>query len=620
MEEVEDLETQQGQEGQEGQEGQDTQKRSKTDHQSNSNSVWSGLTPLFKLAHGELKTLICATFFLLIATALNLTYPTLIGWVVDSINLGITNPSQSKVAQAQLNRWVLLLILLFSFMGLATFARSYLFTVAGERVVVRLRGDLFSHLLHQDQNLFDVTHSGQWVTRLADDTAKVQRAVTVNFSMLLRYLLGTLGALGILAWISLELTLVMTLIVPITIIAASIYGRALRRLSKRVQDGLAGAGEIAQEAISGIRTVQAFNGEPSEVSRYQTALHIAFKLAQRRAWLGGIFQGGISFVSYVAIAVVVWYGGRLTLAGVLSLGDLTAFMLYTFTLAFSVGALSGLWEDLSKALGATEVVFQLLARSSEMSGGVLTPPKCDGALCIQDVDFTYPARPDVQVLYRLNLTLKPSEMIALVGPSGGGKSTIAALLQRFYDPQFGQITLDNIPLPQLDLQWLRDRVGVVAQESFLFATSLIDNIRYGKPSATSEEVELAARSANAHEFILNFPEGYQTQIGERGLRLSGGQRQRIAIARAILKDPQILILDEATSALDAESEHLVQEALTRLMRGRTTLMIAHRLSTVRQADRIIVIERGGVVEEGSHEELMKRQGRYAMLVRQQISD
>ena len=211
-------------------------------------------------------------------------------------------------------------------------------------------------------------------------------------------------------------------------------------------------------------------------------------------------------------------------------------------------------------------------------------------------------------------------MIALVGPSGGGKSTVAALLQRFYDPQFGQITLDNIPLPQLDLQWLRDRVGVVAQEPFLFATSLIDNIRYGKPSATSEEVELAARSANAHEFILNFPEGYQTQIGERGLRLSGGQRQRIAIARAILKDPQILILDEATSALDAESEHLVQEALTRLMRGRTTLMIAHRLSTVRQADRIIVIERGGVVEEGSHEELMKRQGRYAMLVRQQISD
>ena len=577
---------------------------------------------LLSLAKGERRALLWATVSLLVAASINLSYPKLIGMIVDAISLGTSEESSASAltqAHADLNRWVLILIGLFCVMGIATFVRSYLFTLAGERVVFHLRRTVFERLLEQEQALFDTTHSGQWLSRLADDCSKIQRAVTVNLSMLLRYLISTVGALGILSWISWELTLIMVTVVPLTVAGAALYGRALRRLSKKVQDDLARSSEIAQEAIAGIRTVQTFNGAPLEVRRYSATLDLAFSRAQRRAWLGAIFQGGISLASYIAIAVVIWYGGGLTLSRALSLGDLTAFMLYTFTLAFSVGALSGLWEDFSKALGSTEVIFEILSRIPLVQGGPLRPRTCEGRVEFEGVTFAYPARLEIDVLRDLTLTLHPKEVVALVGVSGGGKSTVAALIQRFYDPREGRITLDGAMLSTLDLIWLRAQVGVVAQEPILFATSLEENIRYGRPEATLEEIEEAARVANAHAFIDALPKGYQTQVGERGMRLSGGQKQRVAIARALLKNPQILILDEATSALDAESERAVQEALTRLMVGRTTLLIAHRLSTVRQADRLVVIEGGTLVEEGSPEVLLAQGGRYADLVRRQLT-
>jgi ATP-binding cassette subfamily B protein len=393
----------------------------------------------------------------------------------------------------------------------------------------------------------------------------------------------------------------------------------LRRISRDIQDGLAHASEVAGEAIGGVKTVRAFDALDLETDRYRERLHEAFKLARRRAWLGATFQGGMSLASYAAIAAVVWYGGRLALEGDLSLGDLTAFLLYTFTLAFSIGTLNGLWEDFSKALGSTDVVFELFERPEVIPSGSHRPSTCLGEVYFNEVSFSYPSRDEVLVLDRLSLRLAPQKTLALVGQSGGGKSTVASLLQRMYDPDEGDVTLDELSLRDLDTHWLRSQIAVVSQEPQLFAATIEDNLRYGRPQATQDELVSAAIAAQAHDFISTLPEGYQTLIGERGVRLSGGQRQRIAIARALLRDPKILILDEATSALDAESEEAVQHALKELMAGRTTLMIAHRLSTVRDADEIVVIEEGRVIESGQHDQLIARGGRYAQLVRAQLS-
>lgn len=575
----------------------------------------SGFKALFTLARSELLALSVATICLLIATALNLTLPKIIGTLVDTMTQADLS---SEEAGNRLDWAVVGLLLLFAGVGLATWARSYLFTLAGERIVLRLRQLLFGNLLQQPQSFFDETHSARWVARLADDTAQIQRAVTVNLSMLLRYLLGALGALALLAHLSWRLTLVMSLVVPITAGAASIYGRALRRISKGVQDELASASEVAGESLGGIQTIRSLDAAFIAEARYSHRLQSAFTQARRRAWLGATFQGGISFASYAAIGAVIWYGGHLCLQGILSIGDLTAFLLYTFTLAFSIGALSGLWEDFSRAMGATEVVFELLHQPHPQDQGELRPETCLGEVRFDEITFHYPSRPDVTVLSGLTLQLKACQVLALVGQSGSGKSTIAALLQRIYDPIEGQITLDGHALSSLDSHWLRSQLAVVSQEPLLFATSIEENLRYAQPEATQDELERACVAARAHDFIQALPEGYQTLIGERGVRLSGGQRQRIAIARALLRNPRILILDEATSALDAESEEAVRVALAQLMEGRSTLMIAHRLSTVRDAHQIAVIEHGRVLELGQHKELLDRGGRYAELVRTQL--
>jgi ATP-binding cassette subfamily B protein len=376
---------------------------------------------------------------------------------------------------------------------------------------------------------------------------------------------------------------------------------------------------MAEEALGGIRTVRSFAAEPAEAERYSGAIARSLGLARRRIRASALFMSATTFAGFGAAALVFWYGGALVARGEISAGELTSFLVYTLLCGFSLGALADLWADFLRALGAAERVFELLDRAPPTASGGRTLPRVEGALALEGVEFRYPSRPDTVVLTDLSLAAAPGEVVALVGPSGAGKSTIAALLLRFYDPGAGTIRLDGVDLRELDPSWLRRQIGLVAQEPLLFSASIADNIRYGRPEATGVEIEAAARAANAEPFVQRFPGGLDTLVGERGVQLSGGQKQRIAIARALLVDPRVLVLDEATSALDAESEHLVQEALERLMRGRTTLVIAHRLSTVRHADRVLVIDGGRVLESGRHDELVARGGLYRRLLERQLA-
>ncbi len=570
----------------------------------------SAFQRLLSLAKQERASLLWGTLFLLIASGLNLTYPMLIGKLIDSVKGG--------GGQEAVNQYAVWMIGIFVLVGISTFLRSYLFTVAGERIVTRLQERLFQQVLQQEIGFFDQRRTGELLNRLTSDATVLQKAVTVNVSMGLRFALSGLGAIGILIWTSWKLALLMLAVVPVIAVGAGLYGRMLRKISRSVQDAFADANAIAEESIGGIRTVRSFAREGEEHARYKAGIESAFALAKKRAWVGAWFSGLISFAGYGSIVAVLWYGGHLLASGEMDFGELTSFMLYTFTVAFSLGALSGLYEDFAKAIGASDRVFELLERDSEQVDGTERIANPVGSLTFRDVEFAYPTRPDASVLKGVSFDIEPNQVVALVGPSGGGKSTVAALISRFYDVQSGDIALDGVSISTLEMDWLRERVAVVRQEPILFATTILDNIRYGRPSATKEEVLTAAKAANAHDFVSAFPEGYETLVGERGVRLSGGQKQRIAIARAILKDPVLLILDEATSALDVESEHLVQEALERLMENRSSLVIAHRLSTIQHADTVVVLSEGQVVEQGSHDDLLAQEGLYHRLVHKQF--
>lgn len=543
-----------------------------------------------------------------VAGAIGLAFPLVVRRLLDAAFSPGAAPAAARQA---LDRAMLLLVALMLVQAGFNFLRTYSLGRVGESVVADLRKKVFGHLLDLDVPFFTSRQTGELVSRLTADVATVQSAVSQALAQVVNQGITLLGGLVLLFVLEPRLTLVMLAVVPPVVVAGAVFGRGLRRVSAEFQDRLAAASAAAEEAIGGMRVVKAFGAEDAERRRYAAGIDAAFEAALRRVRLRALFVPAVLLCAFAGLGVVLWYGGRLALAGQLSSGDLVAFLLLTMFVAGSLGTFTGLWAQLQEASGASKRVFELLDARPELPvdprpvrlGGVR------GAVALEEVSFTYPGRA-TPALDRVSLAAEPGSVVAVVGPSGAGKSTLLSLLMRFADPDAGAVTLDGVDLRRLDPAELRSHLAYVPQETVLFSGTVADNLRLAKPDATDAELRAAAEAADAHEFISALPQGYDTPVGERGVRLSGGQRQRIAIARALLRDPRVLLLDEATSSLDGESEAAVQRALARLMAGRTTVVVAHRLATVANADRIYVLHDGRVVDVGAHGELMARGGLY----------
>jgi ATP-binding cassette, subfamily B, bacterial MsbA len=555
-----------------------------------------------------------ALLSLLIAGGLGLAFPQLVRQIIDAAFLEHDGDKLNRLAAG--------LIGLFAFQAGFSFLRSYLLSYTGERIVADVRTQLFTHLTNLPFSFFATRRVGELTSRLASDVSVIQTVTTGSLTELLRMSLVLFGGIAIIAITNPRLTLLMLLIVPIVMVSAQYYGRYVRRMSTRVQDRLAEANSVLQESLSAIRIVQSFVREDYERKRYQERIQEALRLAVRRAVASGGFVAFIIVVVYSGIVVVLWFGSRMVASGEITAGQLMAFVLYTFLVSGAIGGMSELYGQFQSAIGATRRVFELLDTKPEIvdAPDALPLEKVRGQVEICDVTFTYPDERAIEVLADVSIKAQAGEIIALVGPSGAGKSTLVTLIPRFYDVTGGAILVDGLDIRTLRLRDLRGAIAVVPQETTLFGGTIRENIAYGKLDASEEQIEAAAHAAHAHEFVSEFPDGYSTIVGERGVKLSGGQRQRIAIARALLKDPAILILDEATSSLDSESERLVQDALETLMEGRTTFVIAHRLSTVRRADRIVVLNGGRIVQEGTHSELLTVGGLYKQLYDIQFRD
>jgi ATP-binding cassette subfamily B protein len=499
--------------------------------------------------------------------------------------------------------------------------RYYLVMWIGERVTADIRATVYSHVLRMSPTFFEVTRTGEVLSRLTADTTLVQSVVGAGLSIALRSGFMLIGAFIMLFVTSTRLTLLTLVLVPVVVLPVWIYGRRIRRLSRDSQDRIADSSGIAEEVLNAIQVVQAFTLEKFQDRRFAESVERSFATARKRLRASALLSGLIVLTSFGAIVIVLWIGARSVVSGSVTPGTLGQFLLYATIVAGSTTALGEVWSDVQRAAGAMERLMELLGAQPEIrppANPEPLPATRNGSILIERVAFNYPSRPAQRALDDFSLEIRPGETVALVGPSGAGKSTVFQLLLRFYDPQQGRIRIDGVDIARADPAEIRQRIGIVPQHTVLFAENVLENIRYGRPDATDEEVMAAARNANADDFIRRLPEGYGTFLGEKGLRLSGGQQQRIAIARAILKDPPILLLDEATSALDAESELLVQSALRNLMRGRTTVIIAHRLSTVQRAERIVVMNEGRIVDSGRHEELLRRDTLYARLARLQF--
>ncbi|MBC7533518.1 MAG: ATP-binding cassette domain-containing protein [Oligoflexus sp.] len=569
------------------------------------------LKRMLRVARPELTPLSWGLVFLVISSASALAYPQLMRWMIDNV---LTPKKLDMLLPV-----ILGLFLAFLVQGITSSLRYFLFTMSGERIVIRLRQKLYERILAQEVSFFDLNRTGDLMSRLSSDCQTLQNAVSINVSMGLRNLGQVIGGLGFMFYTSWRLSALMLIMIPPIAGAAALFGKKIRKNSKIFYSVLSEGSTIANETISGVRTVKSFVQEAAEIGRYRASMELALVYVRKGIVATTTLMTVATIFGLGAICFVLWYGGREVILGTLTSGDMTQFLLYLMLVAIGVGSLGGLWGDFMAAVGASERVFDIIEREPEHLDVGKTPAHIQGVLEFTDVHFHYPTRTDIEVLRGINFKVQQGQAVALVGSSGGGKTTIASLLPRYYEPTLGQILLDGEPIHEIKLGWLREQIGVVSQEPVLISTTIEENIRYGKPEATDADVEAAAQAANALEFIRSFPDGMKTRVGEKGLQLSGGQKQRVAIARALLKNPKILILDEATSNLDTASEYLVQEALQRLMEGRTTLIIAHRLATVRNADNIFVIQNGTIVQSGTHDILIAdKEGLYFELLQRQI--
>ena len=558
--------------------------------------------------------LVGALVLICIGTAIGLAFPLIVRELLDAAFL--------SADRGLLDRVALFLVGLFLFQALVNFGQSYLAASVSERVVADLRTDLFHRLVGQPPGFFSRRRTGDLSSRLASDTGMVQGILRFGIPELARQGLFLVGALVLVTVTHPRLTLVTLIAIPPTVATAWILGRRVRRISTGIQDRLADAISRAEQVFTQIRTVQSFNRERWEEEQFGTAVTDTRDAGLDRAVARALLTGVVTFTAFGAIVLVLWEGGRLVLDGTLTPGTLVAFLLYAVTIAAAVTSLAGFWGNLQEASGAARRIFELLDHPIELESPerpVPLPRPVRGRVTYSQVRFRYGSELP-EVLHNVDLALEPGESVALVGSSGAGKSTLASLLPRFYDVESGSVQVDGVDVRKVALQELRSVIGLVPQEPLLFAGTIRDNLRYGNPEATDDAIVRAAREAHADEFISDLPGGYEALVGERGVTLSAGQRQRIAIARVLLKAPSILILDEASSALDAESEALVQDALERLMEGRTTLVIAHRLSTILRADRIVVLDQGEIAARGTHAELIGTSDLYARLYRRQFEE
>lgn len=573
----------------------------------------SKLSQIFTFLIPYKGAFIAGLVFLLFSSLTLLSFPYVAGKLIDT--------AQGSVwIFSDIHHIALLLLGILAIQSIFSFFRVWLFALVSEKAMRDIRLAVYGRLVRLPVPFFDKRRTGELISRITSDVSLLQDTFSTTLAELFRQLVTLVAGVAFLLFNTPKLTVFMLATFPLLVLIALVFGKFIRRLSKKTQDELAAANVIVEETLQSISTVKSFVGEAYEVNRYGKGLEKVVRVALAAAKYRGAFISFIIFALFGGIVGVMWYGASLVASGEMSVGELVSFVLYTTFIGGSIAGLGDIYSQLQKAIGSSERVVELLAEEEEAGSGAQMAA-IKGTIEFDGVGFHYPTRTEVEVLKGVTFKIQSGEKVALVGPSGAGKSTIIHLLLRFYEVATGQIRIDGEPITHWELASLRNKIGIVPQEVLLFGGSIRENIGYAKPTATEEEIILAAKKANAWQFISQFPEGLDTLVGERGIKLSGGQRQRVAIARAILKDPAILILDEATSSLDAESEALVQEALNELMKGRTTLIIAHRLATIRKVDRIYVLTEGKIVEQGSHQELVQdASGIYANLVRLQFAD